>query len=594
MRMLNHDFYNTKLSWYERVEPRQDRSALCFDVVFAFILGFSFAIGTSFFELGYFDWAVSRWISGVVNSICLFIFFVVLRWILTAFGTSREKTRRKNFEISLLRSICNNWKYILLIAAILFLCWLPYLIAIYPGNLSNDTTGQLAMFYSLMQGGDYGLADHHPIFDTMVFGAIVYAGQALFGTFQAGVCLCMVLQMLATALTFGVAVSIAQNRWNTSRTFCWIVVVVLALFPLIPLIVTSLSKDTFSGWIYLWFFLFFLDLVMCNNLQNNCAVGERSGDNADGEKVGCTNFSPGWSFVVAFTLICLLLCLSKKTGIYLVGGILVFYLLFTKQSWRSKARLLIPLILSTLLMFALMPSIFKAADVQSGSKKEMLAIPIQQSALIYIRHATDMPFDQQQQLEEIFDEEKLLAEYNSFIIDPSKDSAVFTSVAAYAKLYAAQALQYPDVYLDAWGTLVSPLFTNEPVTPLFSSEHHTWNNDYLPESYFAKDTVAAGNNLWIAYTYNAISNLPLIGELFSQRLYALILPAFMLLCLVRLPKMRKYWLAIVPIVFGLAFLFFSPTLASNPETMRYLIPSIYGAPLILLFIQSLYGKRLKH
>lgn len=561
---------------------RWDRPGVWFDIAFAVFFGFTFVVGSRFYELGYFNWDIQCWINGFVNSLCLLVFFVILRWALCFLGSSKNQNPKRGPGKSLLSTIAENKRYVALIAIILGICWVPYLVLMYPGNLNNDTTGQLAMFYSLMEGGDYHLADHHPIFDTMVFGAIVYAGQCFFGSFQAGVCFCIGLQMIATAVTFGIVFAVANVRWGASRTLCWILVGALALFPVIPLILTSLSKDTFAGWIYLWFFMFYLDLLIESNSQNNQDVSTQS------KAYSANTCLINRSYLITFTIVCLLVCLTKKTGVYLVGGSLILFILFAKQTKGDKARLVLPLVLSIVVMCVLLPVLFKVVDVTPGSKKEMLAVPIQQSALVYQRHEFDMPLDQREQLEGIFDISHLRAEYDPFMVDPAKENATFTTFTEYAKLYAAQAYQYPDTYLDAWATLVSPLFADARIWPLFSSGHHTWNNNYLPESYFTKDAIATSQSITISETYDKVSSLPIIKQLFSQRLFVVVFPAFMLLCLLRQSAARKYWVGIIPIAIGFAFLLLSPTLGSNAETTRYLIPFVYEVPLIIVFVQVLY------
>jgi hypothetical protein len=51
-------------------------------------------------------------------------------------------------------------------ASVLLCCWVPYLIVRFPGNIDEDSIAQIMQTYGLAAA-----TDHHPWFDTALFGA---------------------------------------------------------------------------------------------------------------------------------------------------------------------------------------------------------------------------------------------------------------------------------------------------------------------------------------------------------------------------------------------------------------------------------------
>lgn len=94
---------------------------------------------------------------------------------------------------------CHCFKYI----AIIFLCWLPYLIITYPA-----ITVGYDFFWQLLQGvGAFPLSNHHPVLGSIIYGVIYSIGYELGGaTF--GLFLISFLQMLLMTSVLGLGISL--------------------------------------------------------------------------------------------------------------------------------------------------------------------------------------------------------------------------------------------------------------------------------------------------------------------------------------------------------------------------------------------------
>ncbi len=96
---------------------------------------------------------------------------------------------------------------ILRFAGIMLLCWLPYAIALYPGCFGLDTysminqnyPGHLPVSSMPVENPRHQFTDHHPIFDTLIYGLFARGSDLLTGSCNPGIFLLSVLQMAATA-----------------------------------------------------------------------------------------------------------------------------------------------------------------------------------------------------------------------------------------------------------------------------------------------------------------------------------------------------------------------------------------------------------
>lgn len=120
-------------------------------------------------------------------------------------------------------------------------CWLPYLVLLFPGVYWSDTSRQLVMYY----GGE-PIMDQHPFFDTYLFGWFADLGQLVFSNRLLGLYLLVGIQCFGMAALFSVMTSYIK-RIGAPQWLCWTVYAVVSLFPLFPIMFSSLAKDTINA-----------------------------------------------------------------------------------------------------------------------------------------------------------------------------------------------------------------------------------------------------------------------------------------------------------------------------------------------------------
>ena len=504
----------------------------------------------------------------IACSVVAFLFFSFLFALLNMVGRTQWKPRNRLLSWILVESASSR-QLVLRVATVLLVAWLPYLILMYPGNLSNDTTGQLTMFYTLMGHGERWITAHHPVFDTLVFGAITYPFYAI-GHFRIGVFVCIAIQELMTAASFGVAFAWMRKRLSISDGIFAIVLGFMALCPVVPLMVCSLSKDTFFSWTYLLWLVFFLDCVIVGRVDRR--------------------------HFLALAITGALMVLTKKYGFFVASiSLVVLAISFLAKKEFRTALISFALVLVVGISYGLViPLINAVTDADPAYKSDTLIVPLQQVAMAYSRHPEDFSSEDFETVSKFINTDVINSgqwdKTNTDSIKSYGDSSTpggYTNeqIAHFLSIWWKIGLMHPGSYVDGWLSLEAPLFSFGKIVPLFDNHWHTWAlPSVIPDQYFDKASPFAQLSEQIQAWYSWLTSVPGIDLFLSQTLYAVVLPAYYLACALR--RNRRLLPVIVPVIVSFLGLLVSPVVASNFETMRYLIPFVYSTPVLLCLAWS--------
>lgn len=114
----------------------------------------------------------------------------------------------------------------LIIFAVLFCLWIPYLLAYWPGIILGDTLGSLKQALGMAR-----LHNNHPVMHTFLVSVCMNLGKLLFGSLTAGYAIYTVLQMLY--VSFGLSY-ILNWVWRHGRVCAVISIISTAMFGLYP------------------------------------------------------------------------------------------------------------------------------------------------------------------------------------------------------------------------------------------------------------------------------------------------------------------------------------------------------------------------
>lgn len=216
---------------------------ICF---FWFIISLQFVIGSNLQTKGYSIQSFQDAVISLLKVIFLNIIFIILHYSIMKLIEKIKKD--KNQEEVKEKSKKYNWlKYFLII----FVCWIPTLLAFYPAIISYDGGYQIRDYFFMGQIG------HHPFLVTILYAAFYRFGLFVLESPTLGMFLFSIVQMTFMALIFSYAVKFIEEtdkKWlrNISLIF-------YALFPYNQLFSMMTTKDViFAG----------LTIVFIINLYN--------------------------------------------------------------------------------------------------------------------------------------------------------------------------------------------------------------------------------------------------------------------------------------------------------------------------------------
>ncbi|HPS82103.1 MAG TPA: DUF6020 family protein, partial [Candidatus Limiplasma sp.] len=129
---------------------------------------------------------------------------------------------------------------------LLLLCWLPYLYAIWPGTVSNDSITQIAEIF-----GRKPLSNGNPVFQTGLVWVALSLGKGIFHSADAAVLIYTGAQALLMAWLLGYSLTrIAETR--APRWLVWLATAFYALCPVFPIFAFCMGKDTSFAMAVLW------------------------------------------------------------------------------------------------------------------------------------------------------------------------------------------------------------------------------------------------------------------------------------------------------------------------------------------------------
>ncbi len=298
---------------------------------------------------------------------------------------------------------------------LMLLCWLPVLLAFYPGITGYDIDGQAYQIYS----GNY--STHHPLLHTLFVEVFMELGKKLAGSYSVG------YGWHTAAQYVFVAASVAwAMRWlsmiGCSRVLWMAALLFFALSPQHMLMVSTGTKD-----------VLFAAVMLLLTIEVVRFLTEKGRERKPG----------AW-------LICILLtaaaCMLRNNTVYGLAVLLLLCVVF----WRKKTgmRVLAVLLAGVIAGTAGAAGLKAATDAEKGSIREMLCVPCQQLARVYHLYGLDHPVGY-----EVREVLPFADDYMPERADAVKRQAVVDTtdrLIRFVKLWVREAFHYPIEYIDAF------------------------------------------------------------------------------------------------------------------------------------------------
>ena len=361
---------------------------------------------------------IRLWISLPVLT-CLFTILVRKFWNFLSGLEERKKNLAEHVKIPNTPARAAQYANILTFF-FLFLCWLPVLLAVYPGFFVYDAQEEW------VQVASRTFNTHHPLVHVLMLGGIVCGVHKFTDSYNLGIACYMIVQMVIVAGGFTYLLSFMRKR-GVSRILRIISLLYFALFPVIVMFTLCSAKDALFSTALLMLLLSLLDM------------------GTDAEV-----FFTSYKKMLFFALSAVAMMLLRKNGVYAFAVMVLILLVYHKKYLKKEACLFAAVFLS---YFLINIGLALACHAESGENQELLTVPIQQLARTYKFNREAFEAEDVVILHEILPEEALVL-YNPKLSDPVKvrfqNNAFAADKSRYVSLWMRIGLKKPLSYVNAW------------------------------------------------------------------------------------------------------------------------------------------------
>lgn len=521
-------------------------------VLFSLAGGFLFSAMTCFgFSLNYTD---TIWQPNVFPAVLSLTPFF---GICTGFGlrtlTQRSDGERKeNFR----ESVGTDRRFYLLCFAVLFLSWVPVLLASWPGIFSYDCGWQLAAFV------DGDVTGHHPILHTALLGVTRMIGRTLTGSNQTGALLYSLIQMLVMAALYARVCLFLRQR-NVPRWLQIGTVLFLGFHPSNSLMALCATKDSLFTAV---FSVFIVQLFsMAEDKEAFFASRKR-------QVLFCVN---------VFFLFAL-----RNNGFHTFLLCVPFLLFVFRRFWKK----MLVLVLICLGLYGIYNGpVYSALGIEPSDPREMCSVLMQSAARVYNLDYQGLTEEEKEAFLSIIGEEGMNS-YLSRFADPVK--AYFNGEKfaedpwPFLKAWLSAGMRHKKIYVDSF--LANTFGYWYPGNSIEDTDD---GRDYF--EYYCKDfredvDVEMESKLpGLSEFYRQIGNeavfqeVPVISATFNLGVYTWL---WVFACFLLLYG-KRWKRAIILVPFGAYFL---TNLLGPVVKMRYHYPFIACAPLLVYLLWTVW------
>lgn len=546
--------------------PRVNHKHIAWGIPFSCVAALFLLLCDSYYKTDSWDKVFGSWealitsgIKGIgIAVLAFFVYDVINRICIETVEGQQPKSPVKTFAV---------------LTAIMFVCWIPYMIILSPGNMSADSRDQFGQFLGnanmcwtvqtvVRNETDILLTNHHPVFHTVLLGCFLKLGEWM-GSYFAGILIYSVLQcmVLAGTLVFSV---LKLREYGMSKRFSYIIYAFFVLCPLFPIWGMTILKDT----------LFMIALLLVTILFYDAF---RAPERFTTKKY------------VALAVVSFALMLFRNNGFYMLLLLVPFILIHFRKDKKFVAKMMAVLLIP-LLVFKVGYSgiFFNAMGINEGSPREMLSVPFQQTARYLTEYADEVTSQEEESIRAVIGGGKLSLQDIADIYDPDRADSVkgrynkyatTDDLVNYVKTWVAQLIKHPGVYIEAFLNLDYAWFS-------FDSKH---DNIYyngvtdrtIPDYVEGLDNPESldGERSILHQVILLLDKIPGISCIFEFSTYTWIYVILFLAMLMR--KKYKELLACLPIFVNMVICFVGPV-----AYMRYSIPLVVCLPFVFFITFS--------
>lgn len=484
-------FYAVKIS-LETIDL-QDKRAWLIAVILSFLFTAAMLFGVrldSVENVNFKD--ISLWVSLPVLT-CLFTVLVRKFWNFLG-GMEEKRAALMAQHLTVQTPKMKERTANLLTFLFLLLCWLPVLLAVYPGFFVYDAQDEY------LQVASRTFSTHHPLVHVLLLGGIICAVHKGTDSYNLGIACYTVFQMILVSGGFTFLLSYLRKK-KVSKILRFISMLYFGFFPVIVMFTLCSAKDALFSTALLILLICLLEM----NLNSDSFFTSK---------------------------VWLLLTVASATGMMLLrnNGLYAFvflipFLAFYQKKYRKRVLIWAAIsIAGCLLINGGLKVAFQADDSEN---QEILTVPIQQLARTYKYEPEVFSEEDVKTLHEILPEEALVM-YNARLSDPVKyrfrNDAFAADKVKYIKLWAKIGLKKPLSYINAWLMTSYGFWYPDTVINVYAG-NSVFTFTYEDSSYFGYEVELPGVRdskiPWLDEVYRRLSleieqeKVPIVSMLFS-------------------------------------------------------------------------------
>lgn len=273
--------------------------------------------------------------------------------------------------------------------AILLVCWLPVFLSLFPGAFAYDASDEWE------QVARWELTSHHPVAHVLWAGGLVEGMHALIGSYNVGIALYSLMQMLLLAYVFASVIRFMREM-GLPAGFGMAALAFYGLSPTVQLFTISTTKDVPFSAALLMFFMYTVQFYCRRELF----AGSRK----------------RW---LAFGLWAFLSMIFRNNGVYVVALTLAVIMADCLRRRCQRKQFAALLAVMGLLYGIYTGPVYWMLDIEAGGIQEMLSVPIQQMARVHKYEYDALEQIDLELLYQVIPKEDLDA-YRSTVSDPVK------------------------------------------------------------------------------------------------------------------------------------------------------------------------------
>jgi hypothetical protein len=316
----------------------------------------------------------------------------------------------------------NNRRSFLTIWAVIFFCWLPYLIIFFPGIFSPDSMSEFGMGL-----GIWAFSAHHTIIHTLLMSVFIRLGAAL-GSHNLGAGLYSLTQMAIMSAIFSFVLRYLAYR-NVRLSVRVLLLAYFALYPVNALYSITGWKDIIFGGLCLLLFIMLVEIFR------------------QPHETLYSKFR-----IAAICIVSILFALFRNNAVYALLLFVPIFLFALRKYWKR----LVPMVLvCAFVIYAINWCAFSVFNMQKPNIAEAMSVPLQQIARTVATHREKLSQRKLDELSRYFLVGELPNLYNPRLSDPIKSQGFRIlefrkDAVGFVKIWAQLGFKYPQTYISSF------------------------------------------------------------------------------------------------------------------------------------------------